>query len=126
MLTVLDDVADDTAQRNSKALKSLFVKGRHSYISIISSSQKGSLLNPVARVNADSVYVFKLRNYQDLEMLIIEFSAMVNDRREMLEIYKEQQNDHLHFYIPFKKTASFLHQVPTRTIIGMDNKTCSF
>ena len=35
ILLVLDDVADDTSQRNSKALKSLFVKGRHSHISII-------------------------------------------------------------------------------------------
>ena len=40
ILIVLDDVADDTSQRNSKALKSLFVKGRHNHISIISSSQK--------------------------------------------------------------------------------------
>ena len=39
-------------------------------------------------MNADSVYVFKLRNYQDLEMLITEFSALVNDKKEMMEIYK--------------------------------------
>lgn len=101
---MLDDVADDTSQRNRKALKSLFVKGRHSHISIILSSQKGSLLNPVARVNADSIYVFTLRNWQDLEMLIIEFSALVNDKREMLYMYiyiyiEKQQSNHFHFYI---------------------------
>lgn len=93
ILIVLDDVADDTSQRNSKALKSLFVKGRHSHISIILSSQKASLLNPVARVNADSIYCFKLRNYQDLDLLLNEFSALVNDKKEMLEIYKKAVED---------------------------------
>ena len=93
ILIVLDDVADDNNQRNSKALKSLFVKGRHSHISVILSSQKGSLLNPVCRVNADSVYVFKLRNFQDLEMLISEFSALVGDKKEMMNIYKQAVED---------------------------------
>ena len=52
ILIVLDDVADDTSQRNSKALKSLFVKGRHSHISIILSSQKGSIIFDVKCSNA--------------------------------------------------------------------------
>ena len=86
ILIILDDVADDTSQRNSKALKSLFVKGRHSHISIILLCQKGSLLNPVARVNADSVYVFKLRKFQEIEMLVTDFIASVTGRKEMLEI----------------------------------------
>lgn len=108
ILIVLDDVADDTSQRNSKALKSLFVKGRHSHISLILSSQKGSLLNPVARVNADSVYVFKLRNFQDLEMLITEFSALVNDKKEMLEIYKKATEKPFSFlYINLKGVPRF-------------------
>ena len=88
ILIVLDDVADDNNQRNSQALKSLFVKGRHSQISVILSSQKGSLLNPVCRVNADSLYVFKLRNFQDLEMLVTELSALLGDKKEMLNVYK--------------------------------------
>jgi hypothetical protein len=88
ILIVLDDVADDNNQRNSQALKSLFVKGRHSQISVILSSQKGSLLNPVCRVNADSLYVFKLRNFQDLDMLITELSALLGDKKEMLNVYK--------------------------------------
>ena len=90
---MLDDVADDNNQRNSKALKSLFVKGRHIHISVILSSQKGNLLNPVCRVNADSVYVFKLRNFQDLELLISEFSALVGNKQEMLNIYKQAVED---------------------------------
>ena len=84
------------------------MKGRHSHISIILSSQKGSLLNPVARVNADSIYVFKLRNYQDLEMLLIEFSALVNDKKEMLEIYrKATEKPYSFLYINLKGQPRF-------------------
>ena len=32
ILIALDDVVDDTSQRNSKALKSLFVKGRSNFL----------------------------------------------------------------------------------------------
>ena len=86
-MIVLDDVADDNNQRNSQALKSLFVKGRHSQISVILSSQKGSLLNPACRVNADSLYVFKLRNFQDLEMLVTELSALLGDKNVQLNMH---------------------------------------
>ena len=69
------------------------MKGRHSHVSVILSSQKGSLLNPVSRVNSDSIYVFKLRNFQDLQMIIDEYSALVNDKKEMMEIYKRAVED---------------------------------
>ena len=88
ILNVLDDVADYNTQRNSQALKSLFVKGRHSQIPVLLNSQNGSLLNPVCRVNADAVYAFTLRIFQDLEMLITELSALLGDKKEMLNVYK--------------------------------------
>ena len=44
-------------------------------------------------MNADSIYCFKLRNYQDPSLLLDEFSALVNDKREMLEIYKKAVED---------------------------------
>ena len=55
---------------------------------MILSSQKGSLLNPVCRVNADSLYVFRLRNYQDLNTFLDEVSAIV-DRKTLLQMYKK-------------------------------------
>ena len=112
-------MADDTSQRKRKALKSLFVKGRHSHIAIILSSQKGSLLNPVARVNADSVYVFKLRNFQDLDMLIVEFSALVNDKKEMLEIYKKAVEDQPYsfLYINMQRTPKFYIRVEKQILL---------
>ena len=72
------------------------------------SSQKAGLLNPVARVNADSIYCFKLRNYQDLSLLIDEFSALVDDKREMLEIYKKAVEDQPYsfLYINMQRTPN--------------------
>ena len=108
---VLDDVADDTSQRNSKSLKSLFVKGRHSHISVILSSQKGSLLNPVCRVNADSVYLFKLRNFQDLELMINEFSALVGDKKEMMNIYKQAVEDKQYSFLYINLKAKNMNEM---------------
>ena len=111
ILIVLDDVADDTSQRNSKSLKSLFVKGRHSHISVILSSQKGSLLNPVCRVNADSVYLFKLRNFQDLELMINEFSALVGDKKEMMNIYKQAVEDKQYSFLYINLKAKNMNEM---------------
>ena len=111
ILIVLDDVADDTSQRNSKSLKSLFVKGRHSHISVILSSQKGSLLNPVCRVNADSIYLFKLRNFQDLELMINEFSALVGDKKEMMNIYKQAVEDKQYSFLYINLKAKNINEM---------------
>ena len=60
-------------------------------------------------MNADSIYCFKLRNYQDLSLLIDEFSALVNDKREMLEIYKKAVEDQPYsfLYINMQRTPKF-------------------
>ena len=64
ILIIVDDHADDPAfSRNSKLLHSLYVRGRHSMISTLVSTQKFVALSPLIRVNADSLYVFRLRNY---------------------------------------------------------------
>ena len=59
-------------------------------------------------MNADSIYCFKLRNYQDLSLLLDEFSALVNDKKEMLEIYKKAVEDQPYsfLYINMQKTPN--------------------
>jgi hypothetical protein len=70
ILILLDDVADDKQLcRNSRLLNSLYVRGRHDAISVITSVQYYHTLSPVIRVNATQLYVFKLRNQRDLESL---------------------------------------------------------
>ena len=71
ILIIVDDFADDPSfSRNSKLLHSLYVRGRHSQISTLVSTQKFAALSPLIRVNACSLYVFRLRNYQDLAMFL--------------------------------------------------------
>ena len=88
ILIIVDDFADDPSfNRNNKLLHSLYVRGRHSQISTLVSTQKFAALSPLIRVNACSLYVFRLRNYQDLNTFLDEVSAIV-DRKTLLQMYK--------------------------------------
>ena len=87
ILIVIDDFADDPSfTRQSKLLHQLYVRGRHNSISTITSTQKYNVIAPIVRVNATQLYVFRLRNYKDLEAIIEELSA-VADKKTLLEIY---------------------------------------
>ena len=88
MLIVVDDFADDpTFSRNSKLLHSLFTRGRHSMISTIVATQKFSAIHPIIRTNATELYVYRLRNYKDLETFIEELSALY-DKKTLLKLYE--------------------------------------
>jgi hypothetical protein len=89
ILIVVDDFSDDPKfSRNSKLLHSLFTRGRHIGISTIVSSQKAAAQHPIIRVNATEYYIFKLRNTQDLEMIITELGAILPDKKMLMEIYR--------------------------------------
>ena len=86
---VVDDFADDVSfSRSSKLLHSLFTRGRHSQISTFVATQKFNALATILRVNADTLYVFRLRNYSDLNTFLNEVSAIV-DRKTLLQMYKK-------------------------------------
>ena len=88
ILIVIDDMADDVQfSRNSRLLHALYTRGRHSCISSICSVQKYVCLSPLIRVNASELYIFRLRNNQDLTSVIDENSALV-DKATLLEMYK--------------------------------------
>jgi len=86
---VIDDFADSVEfSRSSKLLHSLFTRGRHSQISTFIATQKFNALATIIRVNADSLYVFRLRNYQDLNTFLDETSALL-DKKTLLQMYKK-------------------------------------
>ena len=89
ILVVVDDFADQPSfSRNSPLLNQLFVRGRHNSISTIVGTQKFNALSPLIRVNATELYVYRLRNYKDLETFVEEVSAVVSgDKKLILEIY---------------------------------------
>ncbi len=56
-------------------------------ISTITATQKFSAIHPIIRVNATGLYVYRFRNYKDLETFIEEVSA-VYDKKGLLALYK--------------------------------------
>ena len=55
-------------------------------ISTITATQKFASIHPIIRVNATELYVYRLRNYKDLETFIEEVSA-VADKKTLMELY---------------------------------------
>ena len=89
ILIVVDDHADDlNFVRHSKLLHGLATRGRHQAISFILSTQKYRSLANIIRLNASSLYIFKLKNQSELDAFIEESSALV-DKKTLLEMYKE-------------------------------------
>ena len=87
ILVIVDDFADDPSfTRQSKILHSLYTRGRHNMISTITATQKFSSIHPIIRVNATELYVYRLRNYKDLETFTDEVSA-VADNKTLMELY---------------------------------------
>jgi hypothetical protein len=87
ILVIVDDFADDPSfTRQSKILHALYTRGRHNMISTITATQKFSAIHLIIRVNATELYVYRLRNYKDLETFIEEVSA-VADKKTLMELY---------------------------------------
>ena len=85
---VIDDFIDDRRiSNNSKALNSLFIRGRHSFISTICLIQKYISVSPMIRLNVSALIIFKLKNMKDLNALLDETSALIN-KKKLLEIYE--------------------------------------
>ena len=57
-------------------------------ISTITATQKFSAIHPIIRVNATELYVYRLRNQNDLDKFIEEVSASI-DKKTLLKIYRE-------------------------------------
>ena len=87
ILIIVDDFADAPEfGRSSKLLHGLFTRGRHNQISTIISSQKLTAQSPIIRSNVTDMFVFRLRNYSCLQILLDELSALI-DKQTMLYIY---------------------------------------
>ena len=97
-------------------LHALYTKGRHANISTITSVQMYKSLAPIIRKNATAMFIFRLRNYGDMEAILDELSALA-DKKTIQRIYSiatEQPHNFLYinlmshdinkmFYINFEK-----------------------
>jgi carboxylesterase type B len=84
---IVDDFAGTPEfVRNSKLLNELYIRGRHAYISVITSVQKIVSVSAMIRTQATHTFTFRLRSYQDLQIWIEENSA-IYDRKILLQMY---------------------------------------
>ena len=84
---IVDDFADESSfSRHSKLLHSLYTRGRHNPISTITATQAFTALSTLIRKNATELYIYRLRNYRDLETFIEEVSALY-PKKALLELY---------------------------------------
>ena len=89
ILIVIDDFADDTNfTRKSTLLHQLYIRGRHYMISTITSTQVYKQISPIVRKNMTHLFIYRLRNYGDLEAIIEEMSA-IYDKKTLLQMYHE-------------------------------------
>ena len=104
ILVILDDIADSPEiARHNKLLQSLYVRGRHAGISVITASQKAFILHPVIRVNATQLFIFRLRNRKELDSIVEELSALA-DAKTILEIYHTATAEDFNFlYVDLMK-----------------------
>ena len=71
ILIVIDDFADDPSfTRNSKLLHQLYIRGRHQYISTMTSTQVYKAISNIIRKNMTHLFIYRLRNYSDLEGIV--------------------------------------------------------
>ena len=84
---VIGGFADDTNfTRKSQLLHQLYIRGRHCMISTIASTQVYKQISPRVKNNMTHLFIYRLRNYGDLESIVKELSA-VYDKKTLLQIY---------------------------------------
>ena len=92
ILIVVDDFADDPKfVRYSNILHGLFTRGRHNAISCILSTQKYNVLAPIIRLNASALFIFRLKNMNEVNSFLEENSALV-DKKTLYEMYQKAVN----------------------------------
>ena len=87
ILVIIDDFADNYKVSHHPLINALFTRGRHSQISTVIATQKFHALSNIIRINATDLYVFRLRNYSDLQAFLDEVSALA-DKSVILQMYK--------------------------------------
>jgi hypothetical protein len=84
ILIIVDDFADDPSfSRSSRLLHSLYTRGRHNMISTVVSTQAYRALHPIIRLNATEIFIFRLRNFKDIEAMVEEVNALVDEHTLM-------------------------------------------
>ena len=130
ILIIIDDFADDPSfTRNSRLLWSLYIRGRHDFISTITATQVYKAISPVIRKNITDLYIFRLRNNADMEAWLEEMSGLY-DKTVLLKLY-HIATDKPHGFLYIKVNAKdkkdmFYSSFEHKLIPKLENKNNMF
>ena len=129
---VIDDFADDPrivhsqsgAAAGGSMLNTLFIRGRHSQISTIVSTQKLRLISSTMRVNTQFLCVWRLRSALELESLLEEVSAL-HDKKTLLAMYEHATSQPYGFwYVNLTRHPAEMFFVGFHSQMRASNKAC--
>ena len=111
ILIIIDDFADDPKfVRYSSLLHGLFTRGRHNAISCILSAQKYNVLAPIIRLNASALFIFRLKNMNELNSFLDENSALV-DKNSLYQINQQAVNYAPYFFFYINTNAKDVNKM---------------
>jgi len=88
ILVLCDDFAGTPEfVRNSKLLNELYIRGRHAYISVLTSVKTNVAVSPMIRTQAIHTFTFRLRSFQDLQIWLDENSA-IYAKKTLMKMYE--------------------------------------
>ena len=92
MLFVVDDLADDKRTMGCQLIRELMLRGRHSMISTILSTQKMRSIDHACRLQFTALAQFAVRSLKDWEVVKEEFTASI-DPKLLQEMYDLATSD---------------------------------
>jgi len=95
-LWIFDDMADDKRTMGCNLIKEMMLRGRHSYISTILSTQKMRAIDSACRLQFTALAQFAVRSMKDWEVILEEFSAAI-DPKILQKMYDIATSDEFGF-----------------------------
>ena len=93
---VFDDMADDKRTMGCNLIKEMMLRGRHSMISTILSTQKMRAIDSACRLQFTALAQFAVRSMKDWEVIKEEFTASI-DPKILQKMYEIATSDEFGF-----------------------------
>ena len=115
ILFVIDDLADDKRTMGCGLIRELMLRGRHSWISTILSTQKMRAIDHACRLQFTAIAQFGVRSLKDYEVVEEEFSMSLG-RKNLKAMYDLATSDKFGFLFMNLKDNTFpKFQITTKT-----------
>ena len=106
MLFVVDDLADDKRTMGCQLIRELLLRGRHSMISTILSTQKMRAIDHSCRLQFTALAQFAVRSLKDWEVIMEEYTAAI-DPKVLQQMYDLATTDPYGFLFMDLKNNKF-------------------